>query len=79
MILVGIDRGERHHDVCILDPDGQVLAEGRVADGLADVQALIGRHAVDARKSSWATKPTAACWSKAWWQAGTIREDRPVS
>ena len=51
MIFVGIDWGERHHDVCIVDPEGQVLAKGRVADGLegfARVQELIGRHAADA-------------------------------
>ncbi|MBV9354268.1 MAG: transposase [Chloroflexi bacterium] len=37
MIFVGIDWGERNHDVCVIDPDGQVLAKGRVVDGLAGV------------------------------------------
>ena len=51
MIFVGIDWGERNHDVCVIAPDGQVLAKGRVADGLegfAHIQELIGRHAADA-------------------------------
>ena len=51
MIFVGIDWGERNHDVCVIAPEGQVLAKGRVADGLegfAHIQELIGRHAADA-------------------------------
>jgi transposase len=48
MLFVGVDWGERHHDLCLLDPDGSVLATHRVADGLAGVgelHALVAAHA----------------------------------
>jgi len=47
-IFVGIDWAEAHHDVCVLDPDGRVLATRRVEEGLAGVAALhvlLGEHA----------------------------------
>jgi transposase len=50
MIFVGIDWAERHHDVCVIDADGQFLAKGRIVDGLdgvARLHALIGKHAAD--------------------------------
>ena len=34
MIFVGIDWAEVHHDVCLVDEAGQVLAKRRVAEGL---------------------------------------------
>jgi transposase len=48
VLLVGIDWAERHHDVCLMAVDGQVLAAERVADGvagLARLHELIARHA----------------------------------
>jgi transposase len=42
--------GERHHDLCVLDQDGSVLATRRIADGLAGVgelHALVASHVVD--------------------------------
>src|SRR5205814_10025556 len=48
MIFVGIDWAEAHHDVCLVDESGQVLAKRRVADGLEGVgklHALIAEHA----------------------------------
>ena len=48
MIGVGIDWGERHHDGCLIDADGQRLARARIAeslDGVARLQELIGQHA----------------------------------
>ena len=36
MIFVGIDWAEAHHDVCVLDQEGRVLAKGRVPDGVRD-------------------------------------------
>jgi hypothetical protein len=33
MLSVGLDWGERHHDLCLLDQDGSVLAARRIADG----------------------------------------------
>ena len=47
-IFVGIDWAEAHHDVCLLDPEGRVLATRRVAEGINGVallHALIGEHA----------------------------------
>jgi len=42
-IFVGIDWAEEHHDVCVLDREGAVLAGRRIPDGLAGVAQL---HAV---------------------------------
>ena len=50
MIFVGIDWAERHHDVCVIDTDGQVLTKARIVeglDGVARLHALIGKHAED--------------------------------
>ena len=40
MIFVGIDWSEDHHDACIVDVEGRVLAKGRVPEGVdgKDVQ-----------------------------------------
>ena len=51
MIFVGIDWAEQHHDVCLVDREGQLLASTRIAeglDGLGRLQALIGRQATEA-------------------------------
>jgi hypothetical protein len=48
MIFVGIDWAEAHHDVCVLDREGQVLASRRIPEGLegvARLHALLGDHA----------------------------------
>jgi transposase len=48
MVFVGIDWAEAHHDVCVVDVAGQVLAKRRVAEGLEGVgrlHALIAEHA----------------------------------
>jgi transposase len=50
MLFFGVDWGERHHDLCLLDQDGSVLAARRIADGLAGVgelHALVATHVVD--------------------------------
>jgi hypothetical protein len=50
MLFLGVDWGERHHDLCLLDEGGQVLAARRVADGLAGVgelHAAVAAHAQD--------------------------------
>ena len=50
MIFVGIDWAEHHHDVCLVDSTGQVLATGRVADGVQGVSRLhelVAAHAED--------------------------------
>jgi transposase len=48
VLFVGVDWGERHHDLCLLDQDGSVLAARRITDGLAGVgelHALVAAHA----------------------------------
>lgn len=50
MIFLGVDWGEAHHDLCLLNQDGGVLAVRRVAEGLTGVgelQALVAAHAED--------------------------------
>jgi len=48
VIFVGIDWAEAHHDVCVLDGDGAVLAKGRVPDsmeGVGRLHAIVAEHA----------------------------------
>jgi len=48
VLFLGIDWGEAHHDLCLLDHDGSVLAARRIGDGLAgvgDLHALVAAHA----------------------------------
>jgi transposase len=40
VIFVGIDWAEAHHDVCVVDQAGRVLAKGRVSDGIEGVGRL---------------------------------------
>ena len=40
MIFVGIDWAEAHHDVCVLGEDGNLLARGRLPDGVEGVARL---------------------------------------
>lgn len=40
MVFVGIDWAEKHHDVCIVDREGEILAKGRVADGVEGIARL---------------------------------------
>jgi len=50
MIFVGVDWAEAHHDVCVLDGEGQVLGKRRITEGvtgLADLHALVADHAED--------------------------------
>jgi len=52
MIFVGIDWAEAHHDVCVLDADGEVLVTCRIPEGLEGVSrlhALLGEHADEPR------------------------------
>jgi transposase len=48
VIFVGIDWSEDHHDACIVDGDGRVLAKGRVpdgVDGVAKLHEMVAAHA----------------------------------
>jgi transposase len=50
VIFVGVDWAERHHDVCLVADDGQLLATLRVPDGIegvARLHQLVADHAVD--------------------------------
>ena len=50
MLFLGIDWGEHHHDLCLLDQDGRVLAARQIVDGLAgagELHALAAAHAQD--------------------------------
>lgn len=50
MIFVGIDWAEAHHDICVLDEAGAVLAKRRIAEGLEGVgqlHALLADHAAE--------------------------------
>lgn len=47
MILVGVDWSEAHHDVCVLDEQGTVLAKGKVSDdvfGVGRLHAMVAEH-----------------------------------
>ncbi len=53
MVFVGIDWAEAHHDVCVVDEEGRVLARRQVPEGLDGVgklHALIAAHAEDPSK-----------------------------
>ncbi|HEX9717305.1 MAG TPA: IS110 family transposase [Actinomycetota bacterium] len=52
MIFVGIDWSESHHDVCVMDAQGQVLAQGRVPDGVEGLGRLHEMMAAHAEEPS---------------------------
>ena len=48
MIFVGLDWAEAHHDICVLDESGTVLARIRIPDtlaGVATLHELLGSYA----------------------------------
>jgi hypothetical protein len=50
VIFVGIDWSETHHDVCALDVQGEVLARGRVPEGvggLARLHEMLAAHVAE--------------------------------
>ncbi len=47
MVFLGVDWAEEHHDVCMLDEQGKVLARAQVANsvhGVARIHALVAEH-----------------------------------
>ena len=50
MIYLGIDWAEAHHDACVMDEAGTVLAKGRVPDGVEGVARLHGMVAAHAEE-----------------------------
>jgi transposase len=50
VLFVGVDWGEAHHDLCLLDEDGTVLTARRIPDGLtgvAELHVVVAAHAED--------------------------------
>jgi hypothetical protein len=50
MLFVGVDWAEAHHDVCVLDGEGNVLGRRRIADsfaGVGELHALVAEHLGD--------------------------------
>jgi Transposase/Transposase IS116/IS110/IS902 family len=50
MIFVGVDWAEAHHDVCVLDAEGAVLARKRIPDsliGVSELHTLVADHLGD--------------------------------
>jgi hypothetical protein len=52
VIFVGIDWSESHHDVCVMDADGKVLAKDRIPEGVQGVAQLHEMVAVHAEEPS---------------------------
>jgi hypothetical protein len=74
MLFLGVDWGERHHDLCLLDPDGSVLATYRVGDGLAGIgqlHGLVAAHAEEPGQVAMGSRPTGGCWSPRCWPPAT--------
>ena len=74
MLFLGVDWGERHHDLCLLDQDGAVLAARRVADGLAGWGSCTRWLPPMLRtqdRSRWGSRPTEGCWLGRWWPPAT--------
>jgi 2-keto-3-deoxy-galactonokinase len=66
VLFLGVDWGEAHHDLCLLDQDGNVLAARRIADGLAgagELHALVAAHAQDPAQVAVGTETDRGCWS----------------
>jgi transposase len=42
LVFIGIDWSEKHHDVCVVDERGAVLAKARVAEGIEGITHLHG-------------------------------------
>jgi hypothetical protein len=50
VIFVGVDWAEAHHDVCVLDGEGNVLGRRRIADsfaGVSELHVLVAEHLGD--------------------------------
>ena len=52
MIFVGIDWSEAHHDVCVMNAEGRVLAKGRVPEGVEGLARLHEMVAANAEEPS---------------------------
>ena len=57
-IWVGIDVGKAHHHACAVDETGKVVFSKRLANGQAEIEALIARAGKAARQVRWALDMT---------------------
>jgi hypothetical protein len=57
-IWVGIDVGKMHHHACAVDASGKVVFSRRLANGQAEIEALIARVAKAAQQVRWALDMT---------------------
>ena len=63
MLFVGVDWAEDHHDVCVMDQAGEVLAKRRIAngvEGVAELHALVGTQSEEPGRWWSASRSTAA-------------------
>lgn len=58
MIWVGIDVGKAHHHACAVDAAGKVVFSRRLANGQADIEALLARAGGAAGRVRWALDMT---------------------
>lgn len=58
VIWVGIDVGKAHHHACAVDETGKVVFSKRLANGQAEIEALIGRAGKAAGQVRWALDMT---------------------
>lgn len=66
LLFCGIDWAETHHDVAIIDGDGQLVAKKRIPDDPGRFAQLIGLLAeagdcTERRVLRWRSKPHAGC------------------
>src|SRR5215216_2755838 len=74
MLVLGVDWGEAHHDLCLLDQDGRVLAARRVVDGLAGVEelhTLVAAQAEQPGQVAVGIETDRACWWGRCWPPAT--------
>jgi hypothetical protein len=74
MWFLGVDWGEAHHDLCLLDQDGSVLAARRIADGWPGWGNCTRWWPPMLRiqpRLRWGLRPTGDCWSGRCWRLAT--------
>lgn len=74
MIFVGIDWSEAHHDVCVMNTEGRVLAKGRVpegVEGLARLHEMVAANAEGPLRWPSVSSSIEACWWAPSWPRAT--------
>jgi transposase len=73
LVFVGIDWSEKHHDICIVDQEGEILAKGRVAEGIegiARLHAIVAEHAEEPEEAIVGIETDRGLWVGALLAAG---------